>query len=494
MAISTSISCTSIKSNNENQSICNHSDMQILIAEKLFKLGNENDPIVTQRFTADPAVLVYKDTVYVYGTNDSQQLDFTKGKKSNTYEKITSLNCFSSTDLVNWTDCGIIHVAGKNEGKGPAKWASNSWAPAVCWKNIDGKDKFFLYFADSGNGIGVLTADSPTGPFTDPLGHALISRSTPNTKGVHWLFDPAVFVDDDGKGYIYYGGGVQDDIAHPKSARCTALGEDMISLSSTPVEIDAPFLFEDSGINKINGKYIYSYCTNWSDRTGIDDPAMNPIAVIAYMSSDNPLGPFTYQGYTLENPGKYFGPWGNNHHWMFEFKNKLYIAYHTQTIEKNLNLEETGYRCVFINEMKVNDDGSLPIQKVTKEGVLQTCKFNPNKKTPAATFHSTRNIVVSENLSVTPIKNNAWIQIQGVDFSQEPSTITFTSNNQKSKGTINVVLENFASDKVLATVEINGKGDFSAPLSFTDADTFSTAQNLFFVFSGNVEISEWECK
>jgi arabinoxylan arabinofuranohydrolase len=147
------------------QDLKNFSDMQKLMAEKSYKMPNENNPIMTHKFGADPAVLVHEDTVYVYSTNDMQQLEFTKGKEPNGYNKINSLNVFCSKDLVNWTDCGVIDIAGKNGGKGDAKWASNSWAPAIACKKVDGKDKFFLYFADSGNGIGVVVADSPVGPF-----------------------------------------------------------------------------------------------------------------------------------------------------------------------------------------------------------------------------------------------------------------------------------------------------------------------------------------
>lgn len=65
------------------------------------------------------------------------------------------------------------------------------------------------YFADNGNGIGVLQADSPIGPFTEPpTGSHLIRRGSQVAEGVEWLFDPAVLVDDDGTGYLYYGGGI----------------------------------------------------------------------------------------------------------------------------------------------------------------------------------------------------------------------------------------------------------------------------------------------
>ncbi len=103
----------------------NLTEMQKLMAKNAFKLPNENNPVMTHKCGADPAVLEYDGTLYVYSTNDMQQLEYTKGSEANGYNKITSLNVFCSKDLVNWTDCGEIPVAGKNGGSGAAKWASN---------------------------------------------------------------------------------------------------------------------------------------------------------------------------------------------------------------------------------------------------------------------------------------------------------------------------------------------------------------------------------
>ena len=462
--------------------------LQKLMAQKAVKPANENNPFAIHKLTADPCVLVYKDTVYVYGTNDAQQAEVTLGMKPNGFERINTLNVYSSKDLVNWTDCGEIPVAGKNNPKGPAKWANNSWAPAIAYKTINGKDKFFLYFADNGSGIGVLTADSPTGPFTDPIGAQLVSRQTPNTDGVYWLFDPAVFVDDDGTGYLYYGGGVQDDIAHPKSARCVQLGEDMISIVGTPKEIDAPWLFEDSGINKINGKYVYSYCANWSDRTGATGE-VPPTAVIAYMTSDNPLGPFKYAGYTLENPGTYYGPWGNNHHWMFKLNDDWYIAYHGQTTEKLVGFTGGGYRSLFVNKIEVNADGTLPIQKVSKAGCEKLCDFNAYDTVPAATFHSFANVAVSSKQTLVPIKNGAWILVKNVDLSKGVKSVKVSATEQ-SNGQLIFALDKPNKDNILATVEVSGTEntvEVNVP-----ADT--NARNIYIMFQGTVELVSWELK
>ena len=253
-----------------------------------YKKENENNPLYTQRFGADPGVMEYDGRLYVYMTDDILEVDANNKIKENSYSLIRSINCISSDDLVNWTDHGKIRTAGAS---GAAKWANNSWAPCAAHKTIDGKEKFFLYFCNGGNGIGVLTADSPIGPWKDERGRALIDRTVQNCADVTWLFDPAVIVDDDGTGYLAFGGGVPDgNQAAPGTGRIVRLGEDMISLAGDPVRLDVPWLFEDSGINKIGGKYIYSYCSNW--QTSGNSLHMTDGA-IQYMTADDPLGPYT---------------------------------------------------------------------------------------------------------------------------------------------------------------------------------------------------------
>ena len=124
------------------------------------KQPNCNNPLMVQRLGADPYALVYDGRVYIYMTGDVIE---TQGSKplANSYQKINTINVISSDDFVNWTDHGSIKAAGYS---GAAKWGGNSWAPAAACKEIDGKMQFFLYFANSGNGIGVLRADNPWGP------------------------------------------------------------------------------------------------------------------------------------------------------------------------------------------------------------------------------------------------------------------------------------------------------------------------------------------
>ena len=396
--------------------------------------GAVGNPLMTSRLTADPWAMEYNGRLYIYGTNDSQQYELAPDANNN-YARINTLNCYSSADMVNWTDHGTIAVAGP---KGAATWAGNSWAPAACHKTIDGKEKFFLYFANSANSIGVLTADSPTGPWTDPIGKALIDRSVGNcaANDVQWLFDPAVLIDDDGQGYLYFGGfGDSKGSAYnknPKCARVIKLGDDMVSTVGDAVTIDAPYMFEDSGINKINGKYYYSYCTNWTSEAGANKYVGQ--ATIAVMESDNPMTGFKWVGTVLKNPGSTFGASGNNHHCFTEFKGTMYAFYHTKADTLRVGTKE-DYRTSYVNELNMgekgdftNNDGTLAVTTMSRNGVDAIATLNPYDTVQAETFAmaDTVGTVLNEetntvaewatNYSVYNGKTGAYVATAEVDF------------------------------------------------------------------------------
>lgn len=456
--------------------------------KQCYKDKANNNPIATQRYSADPSVMVYNGRVYVYATNDVYEYNADGDVKENAYGKVKTINCFSTTDFVNWTDHGAIPVAGKNleEGapEGAAKWANNSWAPCAAHKTIDGKEKFFLYFADNGSGIGVLTADSPEGPWTDPLGKQLVSRQTPTCDTVEWLFDPAVMVDDDGSAYLCFGGGVpsgKDE--HPMTARIIKLGADMISLDGEPVTIDAPYLFEDSGINKINGKYVYSYCTNWASgkKNGVGT------AVIAYMTSDSPMGPYTYVGTVFPNPSN-LGGGGNNHHSIFEFNGELYIAYHTRSVDSQVFGKSRNYRSTHIDKLTVNEDGIINKGTPTMTGVEQLGNFNPYQTVQAENIFRQYGINVSGlGNTVVNASSGSFIGVKGADFSKGLSTITVRAKAESdTKIDVRVGSER---GTVIGTIDVKASEDFQ---DFTgNFEGLSGTRDLYFTFNGNVVLDSW---
>lgn len=453
-------------------------------ATRAYKELNQNNPLITHRYSADPGVMVYNDTVYMYCTNDGDRP--TGYTASNNYGQVNTIVCYSSKDLVNWTDHGTIPVAGTN---GIAKWASNSWAPHAAYRRINGKDKFFLYFANNGSGIGVLTSDSPTGPWTDPLGHALVTSASPNCSGVVWCFDPAVFVDTDGTGYLYFGGGVptgQD--ANPKTIRGVKLGNDMISLAGTPVVIDAPCSLEDAGMIKIGNTYYFSYCSNWNTGGRMSS------AGIQYMTGSSPLGPFTYRGECFKNPGTFFsGSTGTNHHSIFQFKGNYYLAYHTLTLEKSANNTIYGYRSAHIDSLPVNN-GSFGSVTGTMNGVNQVGTLNPYQTVQAETMSNqggiaTTNSGASGNTIVTEIGYGDWTGVKGVNFSNGLSSMTFSVRTTAS--TSIKVYTGSPTGTLVGTIQVpNTSNQFREVTG--QLNNITGVKDVYFVFDGAMSLDYWK--
>ena len=444
-----------------------------------YKDVKNHNPVMTQKFSADPGVMEYNGRLYVYSTNDGYLQSNVPGK--NTYSQITELNIMSTSDMVNWVDHGSVKVAGNG---GIARWAGNSWAPTAAHKVINGKEKFFLYFANNANGIGVITSDSPTGPWTDPLGRALISRSTPNCN-VEWLFDPAVLVDNDGNGYLYFGGGVPSGReSNPGTIRAVKLGWDMISLAGNVVNIDAPWVFEDSGIHKLGNTYYYSYCTNWSGGPYGD-------ARIAWMTSNNPLGPFTYRGTCFNNPGEFFGTYGNNHHTIIAFKNVLYIFYHAEWLNKQTYGQQLGFRTTHVDVMPVNGSG-LGNAKGSLSGVPQIANLNPYQVTTFATMAWQAGVnIYGSGGTIAAYNRGDWSGISGVDFGSGARSITIEAGTVR--GSVIRVSVDSPTGQVLGYVTIPATGDnFKYTKVTASISGAYGVKNVFFVASADVVLNTFE--
>ncbi len=479
-------------------------DLETLIRKEaapvvVYKKTENHNPVMTQRFGADPWAMVYGNRVYLFMTGDEPVIPDGEAKpKTNDYGNITTLRVLSSEDLVNWTDHGSVRAAG---GSGAAKWASNSWAPCAAWKNIGGQDRFFLYFANSGGGIGVLVSDHPTGSFTDPIGKPLVSRSTPGCADVTWLFDPAVLTEEDGSAWLYFGGGIPEGKqADPGTARVVKLGADMVSLDGEPMEIRPPWLFEDSGINRFGDTYVYSYCTNFSVPAGGSSQGFGS-GEIVYMTADRPEGPFAYAGQVLKNPGAFLGVGGNNHHCMFRFGDQWYITYHAATLDKAMGWN-AGYRSVFVDRLELTAEGLPAPTRGSLAGVPQVRPFDPFRPVSGATAVSmagvTTELVRTEDrkagtgpMAAVSMSPDGWIAVAGVDFgetgagsvrmsvrSEVPAKIEIMTDREDSEPA--AVLEIPACDE---DTEITA--ELPAPLSGT--------HDLYFRFTeSGTALLEWQ--
>ena len=475
-----------------------------------YKQDNENNPMTTQRFGADPGWLVYKDRLYVYTTNDAFEYNGNT-LQINSYNSGT-INCVSSADLVNWTDHGAIPVAGRNSRttNGAAKWASFAWAPDACWKTIDGKDKFFLYFADSAGGIGVLTADSPTGPFKDPLGHALITRSTENCSGVDWMFDPGVYYDPQtNEGYIAFGGGTTNrDASNPKTGRIAKLGDNMISLvPGTVKEMQTPYLFEDSSLIKIGDTWYYSYCTNFSvgGTKTINGVSFNSGQILC-MTSKDPLTTWTGSNLKSLVLGGMCDNGGNNHHSIIYFKDKYYILYHSRqkairqfkaeglvaTNSRGEKSNDGNYRSTHINEASFDPSTGKITCTATMGGCKQLEYLDPYQVVPAETMANNGGIQVSGvgNTVVTDVDKGDWVKVKGVNFKNGAKTLTVRASSRN--GAYIKVCAGGADGTPIAYVQVPAGGNMTEiPTTVLGANGVT---DLTFVFSGQVEFDSWQFK
>lgn len=312
-----------------------------------------NQPLVKHMYTADPSAHVFNNKIYIYPSHDLDH-DGPDNDNGDQY-RMEDYHVFSMDDVdAEVVDHGeALHVR-------DVKWASKQmWAPDAAFKN----DTYYLYFpARDHDGIfriGVATSANPQGPFTPQDNYIEGSFS----------IDPAVFVDQDDRAYMYFGGlwggqlekwqtgefvadAPDPDVNGPALGPIVAeLSDDMLGFKSAPQEISIvdeqgnPLLagdeerryFEGPWMHKYNGKYYLSYSTGSTH-------------YLVYAVSDSPVGPFVYKGRILE---PVIG-W-TTHHSIVEFKGKWYLFYHDCSLSEGVNHK----RCVKFTELKYNEDGTI---------------------------------------------------------------------------------------------------------------------------------------
>ncbi len=374
------------------------------ISTNNYKDTKYNNPISSDFFCADPTAVEYNGRLYVYGTNDHEQYLAKGGDADNTYEQIKSFVILSTDDMVNWTYHGEI-----NTGE-IAPWIYNSWAPTIASRvEADGKTHFYLYFSNNGLGVGVIHATDPLGPWDDPLGKPLIDTNTPGLKDCPNPFDPGVVIDDNGVGWLSFGAGKASSgtTFMPGSARIVQLGDDMLSFASDFAVIPAAYNFEASELNYINGTYVYTYCSDWSDHSEewpyeCDSPSG---CGMVYMTTKTPLDPSSWEmkGECFVNPGVSGFDYSNNHTHMHKFNGKWYMFYHTQSLRRGMGING-GYRSLCADVINV-DENTVTIEKTggTKKGlkpIVHTDAFSINN---AADLNNTADIMYDVTDNAAPI-------------------------------------------------------------------------------------------
>ncbi|MCL1613407.1 glycoside hydrolase family 43 protein [Phocaeicola plebeius] len=392
---------------------------------------NAQRPIIQTKYTADPAPMVYNDTVFLYTTHDE---DDAEGFKMQDWL------LYTSTDMVNWTDHGVVASLKSFDW---VKRDNGAWAEQVVERN----GKFYMYCPIHGNGIGVLVSNSPYGPFKDPLGKPLVWQKE------HWDdIDPTVFIDEDGQAYMYWGN---------PNCYYVKLNEDMISYSGDIVKLkETPEHYQEGPwFYKRNGHYYLAFASTCCPEG------------IGYAMSDSPTGPWKTKGYIMRPTERTRG----NHPGIMDYKGKSYVFglnYDLLKLETNTHYER---RSVSVAEMHYNEDGTIqevPYWANTKLEQIGT--FNPFRKVEAETMAWGYGLKTTPNadksLSVVDVNNGEYICVRGVDFGKnkarrfEVSALPLEGGNLKIRldapdgkivGNVNIPQGNETSKYELYSCEVN---------------------------------------
>jgi arabinoxylan arabinofuranohydrolase len=492
-------------------------DAQTLAKE--YKSTGEANPISSCVFCADPTAIVYDGRLYVYGSNDNQQYIKNGKTGGNGYGDIKSLVVFSTDDMVNWTFHGTIDV-----GKLCSSWGwrfAASWAPSAVWRtNANGQDEFFLYFANSGGSVGVLKASSPVGPWSSPLSKPMIDGETPGVRPCNWIFDPGAVVDEDGTGWIAFGGGDPQSSGSslwPGNSRIAKLKPSMTALDGSAVNMPAPYMFEASELNIIGGRYVYTYNTSWSDRndwnsfTGNNNQPAPTSCSMCYMVSDTPLDPdsWDYRGEYVPNEGNFGMGWGNNHTHLQKFKDKYFLFYHSTILEQRMkddgamNSEASGYRSIGVDEATVNESTqTINKMTLTTAGVTAIGTVNPYELQESETMATSAGISyedftnITKNTSISNLGNDAsrnmqvkmragsWTLLRRVDFGTKGATSFML--RAKGEGTVEVRIgRRGAKPSATFNVSSNEMTDNTVEV---DASKFNGQKNIYFVVSSGTDV------
>ncbi len=489
-----------------------------------YKSTSNGNPISASVFCADPTAIDYNGRLYVYGSNDHQQFKANNKKGDNGYGAIKSLVVLSTDDMVNWTFHGTIDV-----GKLCSSWGwqfANSWAPSAVWRTTAaGKNEFFVYFANSAGSVGVLkSTTSPVGPFNSPRSNPMITGSTSGVSPCNWVFDPGVVIDSTGTAWIGFGGGDpnnQGSDLQPNNARFAKLQSSMTAISGSAVKIPAPYHFEASELNIMDGKFVYTYCSSWRGRNdwskyqkeqniSVGAPGS---CTMCYMVSDNPMDPnsWVYMGDYGPHPGT--SP--NNHSHLHKFQGNYYHIYHSGALlqgMKNKNAVDgsaSGYRSICVNKATVNES-TQKINKVTLSngGVTAIKNLDPYELQQAETMATCGGIGyddftnITKNTSISNLGNDAsrnlqvkmaagaWTQLRKVDFGSEGAAALML--RAKGTGTIEIRLGNKTAQPA-ATIDFASTAykDFTVEL---DPATFTGVKTMYIVCTSatNAYLDAWQ--
>lgn len=375
---------------------------------------SQNPILAVGTFVPDVESHVATDgRMYIYGSWDLVQNSWCS----------TIQHVFSSADLIHWTDHGeVFHSSGNHDD---VPWSNSLlYAPDAAYK--DGM--YYMYFCMSDNSEGVASSSFPFGPFTNAI----------QFKGLAGI-DPAVFVDDDGQAYYYWG---------QFNSKGAKLKPNMTEIDTTTIvnnllTVAEHHFHEASSMRKRNGIYYYVYAS--TVRRG------RPTC-LEYATSTSPLGPFKYQGVIIDNFGCDPSTW-NNHGSIQEFNGKWYVFYHRSS---------QGTACmrrVCIEPITFNADGTIPEVPMTSQGAglpFDATSIIETERACYLTGNAYIKAITPNNEVITGFKSNDAVAFKYIDFSSDVDSCKLSVFSEKPI-TIDITLDDSLTP--IGTINIPGNGD-----------------------------------
>jgi len=373
------------------------------------------NPIIRDQFSADPSARVFNGKIYVFPSHDIPTPPEKPGRKD--WFCMEDYHVFSSSDLTDWTDHGVI-VSQEN-----VNWVDSAsysmWAPDCIERN----GNYYFYFPANTNvpgpngrkgfGIGVAIADKPEGPY--------VPQPKP-IAGVHGI-DPNVFIDKDGQAYLYWSMG---------NLFVARLKENMLELDSEPVAIpnlpekglkEGPYMIERNGIYYLTFPHVE-----------------NKIERLEYAVGDNPMGPFTMAGVIMdESP---MNCW-TNHHSFVEYDGQWYLFYHQNEYSPRFDKN----RSVCIDSLFFNADGTIQKLEPTKRGAgvtaalqkIEIDRYSNKSEGTEIAFLDTADTFAGWKCILSA--KGDWIQYNAVDFGTKKPKSFRAKAMSKTGGVIEVRLD-----------------------------------------------------
>ncbi|GGA82986.1 hypothetical protein GCM10008015_24700 [Flavobacterium palustre] len=366
--------------------------IEMMLIFMISSISFAQNPLIQDQYTADPSARVFGDRVYVFPSHD---IVATEGKGRKDWFCMEDYHVFSSANLTDWTDHGMIVQQNKVPWVKPDSYSM--WAPDCIERN----GKYYFYFPSTpkdtinskrGFTVGVAIANQPEGSY--------IPEPNP-IKGISGI-DPNVFIDKDGQAYLYWSGG--NIFVAKLKENMTELESEVKTIENLPTKglKEGPYLFERNGIYYLTYPHVE-----------------NKIERLEYATGDNPLGPFKVAGVIMDESPT--GCW-TNHHSIIEFKKQWYLFYH----HNDLSPEFDKLRSIRADYLYFNPDGSIQKVVPTLRGVGITKATNPiqidryskiSDKGSSISFLDNSNSF--EGWKTTFNQSDAWIQYNSIDFGKK---------------------------------------------------------------------------